>query len=276
VQNVGASSTKGIFFRVKLINILLTGTDVLRVSEIQQYERHGNCFTITSEPVVEGAAGELFSTNGNIVLEPSKPGTGCLVTMNIILHCKATVWGIQSMVEAFMEMKAIKSFDRWMEVASQFCREQPALAGTSLMPSRMVEEAFSSDDSFYDLEEAAEVDSNRTSIIETEIAGPVELVEVLEMGVTGRADCDTWLPQAVVQHLSDLRSSNEASRAHMQILAADLQKLQTNFGILSSQLQEVQLQQQYLQQQAVWGLVGLAVTTALLFGIGHAYMRSQR
>ncbi|KAH8943630.1 hypothetical protein BDL97_13G062900 [Sphagnum fallax] len=252
------------------------GTDVLRVSEIQQYERHGNCFTITSEPVVEGAAGELFSTNGNIVLEPSKPGTGCLITMNIILHCKTTVWGIQSMVEAFMEVKAIKSFDRWMEVASQFCREQPALAGTSLIPSRMVEEAFSSDDSFYDLEEAAEVDSNRTSIIETEIAGPVELVEVLEMGVTGRADCDTWLPQAVVQHLSDLRSSNEASRAHMKRLDADLQKLQTNFGILSSQLQEVQLQQQYLQQQAVWGLVGLAVTTALLFGIGHAYMRSQR
>jgi hypothetical protein len=180
------------------------------------------------------------------------------------------------MVEAFMEMKAIKSFDQWMEVASQFCREQPALAGTSLMPSRMVEEAFSSDDSFYDLEEAAEVDSNRTSIIETEIAGPVELVEVLEMGVTGRADCDTWLPQAVVQQLSDLRSSNEASRAHMERLGADLKKLQTNFGILSSQLQEVQLQQQYLQQQAVWGLVGLAVTTALLFGIGHAYMRSQR
>jgi hypothetical protein len=100
VQNVGASSTKRDFIRVKLINILLTGTDVLRVSEIQQYERHGNCFTITSEPVVEGAAGELFSTNGNIVLEPSKPGTGCLVTMNIILHCKTTVWGIQSIISS--------------------------------------------------------------------------------------------------------------------------------------------------------------------------------
>jgi hypothetical protein len=36
--------------------------------------------------------------------------------------------------------------------------------------------------------------------------------------------------------LSDLKNFNETSRAHMEKLNADLQKLKTNFGILNSQL----------------------------------------
>jgi hypothetical protein len=256
----------------------LSGTDVLRISELQQYERCGNCFTVKSDPVVEGAAGELFSTNGNVLLEPSKTGTGCVVTLNAILCCKTAVWGIQ--VEAFMETKAIKSFKEWMEVASQFCAEQLALAGTSPMMHRKTsEDAFSSDESFYDPEEEVMEVGNQTFIVNTimETAKPIESIETTEMGgVTGVADCDAWFPQAIVQQLSDLRGSNEESRAHIKKLEVELHRLEGSFGILRSQLQVVQLQQQYLHQQALLGLVGLGVTTALLFGIGHAYLKSNR
>ncbi|CAM6028334.1 unnamed protein product [Sphagnum balticum] len=256
------------------------GTDVLRISELQQYERCGNCFTVKSDPVVEGAAGELFSTNGNVLLEPSKTGTGCVVTMNAILCCKTAVWGIQGTVEAFMETKAIKSFEEWMEVASQFCAEQLALAGTSPMMHRKTsEDAFSSDESFYDPEEEVMEVGNQTFIVNTimETAKPIESIETTEMGgVTGVADCDARFPQAIVQQLSDLRSLNEESRAHIKKLEVELHRLEGSFGILRSQLQVVQLQQQYLHQQALLGLVGLGVTTALLFGIGHAYLKSHR
>ncbi|CAK9221345.1 unnamed protein product [Sphagnum jensenii] len=256
------------------------GTDVLRISELQQYERCGNCFTVKSDPVVEGAAGELFSTNGNVLLEPSKNGTGCVVTMNAILCCKTAVWGIQGTVEAFMETKAIKSFEEWMEVASQFCAEQLALAGTSpMMHHKTSEDAFSSDESFYDPEEEVMEVGNQTFIVNNimETAKPIESIETTKMGgVTGVADCDAWFPQAIVQQLSDLRSSNEESRAHVKKLEVELHRLEGSFGILRSQLQVVQLQQQYLHQQALLGLVGLGVTTALLFGIGHAYLKSHR
>ncbi len=318
------------------LSLSLSGTDVLRISELQQYQRCGNCFTVKSDPVVEGAAGELFSTNGNVLLEPSKTGTGCVVTMNAILCCKTAVWGIQGnnissptllivhhlslfycvsisnpfclswvalsigiqtqgvgavvklgapyclsgTVEAFMETKAIKSFEEWMEVASQFCAEQLALAGTSpMMHHKTSEDAFSSDESFYDPEEEVMEVGNQTFIVNTimETAKPIESIETTEMGgVTGVADCDAWFPQAIVQQLSDLRSSNEESRAHIKKLEVELHRLEGSFGILRSQLQVVQLQQQYLHQQALLGLVGLGVTTALLFGIGHAYLKSHR
>ncbi|CAK9872951.1 unnamed protein product [Sphagnum jensenii] len=256
------------------------GTDVLRISELQQYERCGNCFTVKSDPVVEGAAGELFSTTGNVLLEPSKTGTGCVVTMNAILCCKTAVWGIQGTVEAFMETKATKSFEEWMEVASQFCAEQLALAGTSpMMHHKTSEDAFSSDESFYDPEEEVMEVGNQTFIVNNimETAKPIESIETTKMGgVTGVADCDAWFPQAIVQQLSDLRSSNEESRAHIKKLEVELHRLEGGFGILMSQLQVVQLQQQYLHRQALLGLVGLGVTTALLFGIGHAYLKSHR
>jgi hypothetical protein len=71
------------------------GSDVLKVKEIQQYERVGSCFTIRSNPTSDAAAADVFSTKGYIVLSPAEDGKGCAILINVVLEFKTTVWGLQ-------------------------------------------------------------------------------------------------------------------------------------------------------------------------------------
>jgi hypothetical protein len=74
---------------------VIPGSDVLRVTEIQQYERVGNCFTVKSNPTSDAAAADVFSTKGRIVLSPTEDGKSCAILINVVLEFKTAVWGLQ-------------------------------------------------------------------------------------------------------------------------------------------------------------------------------------
>jgi hypothetical protein len=80
------------------LHVLVPGSDVLKVKEIQQYERVGSCFTIRSNPTSDAAAADVFSTKGYIVLSPAEDGKGCAILINVVLEFKTTVWGLQGML----------------------------------------------------------------------------------------------------------------------------------------------------------------------------------
>ncbi|KAH9329681.1 hypothetical protein KI387_001789, partial [Taxus chinensis] len=78
-------------------NVILkvVGTDKLKVKEKQQFKRCGNCFTITSDPIIDISGGERFVTRGELILSPGEKEQGCVVTINISLEFKSSVWGLQ-------------------------------------------------------------------------------------------------------------------------------------------------------------------------------------
>ncbi|KAH9544135.1 hypothetical protein CY35_13G101800 [Sphagnum magellanicum] len=259
------------------------GSDVLRVTEIQQYERVGNCFTVKSNPTSDAAAADVFSTKGRIVLSPTEDGKGCAILINVVLEFKTAVWGLQGTIESFMETKAKKSFERWIEIAQKYCEEQRGLARKALSSfnSNEVDSTLDNDeDIFFEVENGQEQEDEHaveSTSFDQELnnTGPVALESEGHFGTAAdnRSELDMWFVKSVMRELNALRVSSDATRSHLEKLNAKLQRMEEDVGSLTSQMQ-LQKRSEIISPQVAWTVAGLGVGTCLLFVVGRAYLKA--
>ncbi len=299
---------------------MIPGSDVLRVTEIQQYERVGNCFTVKSNPTSDAAAADVFSTKGRIVLSPTEDGKGCAILINVVLEFKTAVWGLQGIcflgasislfyflfslllyvskllccclinefflpgtIESFMETKAKKSFERWIEIAQKYCEEQRGLARKALSSfnSNEVDSTLDNDeDIFFEVENGQEQEDEHaveSTSFDQELnnTGPVALESEGHFGTAAdnRSELDMWFVKSVMRELNALRVSSDATRSHLEKLNAKLQRMEEDVGSLTSQMQ-LQKRSEIISPQVAWTVAGLGVGTCLLFVVGRAYLKA--
>lgn len=94
------------------------------VTELQRFQKNGDCYTITCVPRMESPSADQFVTEAETILAPDASG-GCAITSNVTLeYCGA--W-FKGPVESFMETRARAGFDKWLELAKLFCQEKLAI-----------------------------------------------------------------------------------------------------------------------------------------------------
>ncbi|KAH8941893.1 hypothetical protein BDL97_14G069700 [Sphagnum fallax] len=256
------------------------GSDVLKVKEIQQYERVGSCFTIRSNPTSDAAAADVFSTKGYIVLSPAEDGKGCAILINVVLEFKTTVWGLQGTIESFMEIRAKKSFERWIEIAQKYCEDQRGLAYKALSSFKANEidrTLDSEDDIFFDIEDGPDQDDNLAVESTGEELASTSLMESVghfDTAADNRTELDLCFVKSVMKELNTLQLSSDATRIRLEKLNTKLQRMEEDVGYLTSQMQ-LRKQSEMISPRVAWTVAGLGVGTCLLFVIGRAYLRAE-
>lgn len=240
----------------------LVGSDSLEVTETQAYTRSGNCFKITSDPVIQNPGGERFSTVGEIILEPGRDDDGTFVTINLVLEFRAGVWGVQGTMENFMEGQAKKSFKGWITLAVAFCEEELAYAAKST-PSLEDDEA-----EFYDPEDMLCDEASCPAALES------SLLHSEVNGGGGGQHLEMWFVNAVMRELASIQITTKATKNHLEKLNSKMQKVEEELQIIRRRVEKQR--SLFLTHRSAWRLVGLGVATGVVLSIGHMYLRRRQ
>lgn len=183
---------------------------------------------------------------------------------------------VSGTIESFMEIKAKKSFERWIEIAQKYCEDQRGLAYKALS-SFKANEIDCEDDIFFDIEDGPDqdddlaVESTGEELTSTSL---MESVGHFDTAADNRTELDLWFVKSVMKELNTLQLSSDAARIHLEKLNTKLQRMEEDVGYLTSQMQ-LRKQSEMISPRVAWTVAGLGVGTCLLFVIGRAYLKAE-
>jgi hypothetical protein len=179
-----------------------------------------------------------------------------------------------------MEIKAKKSFERWIEIAQKYCEDQRGLgykALSSFKANEIDRTLDSEDDIFFDIEDGPDQDDDLAVESTGEELASTNLVESVghfDTAADNRTELDLWFVKSVMKELNTLQVSSDATRIHLEKLNTKLKRLEEDVGYLTSQMQ-FRKQSEMISPQVAWTVAGLGVGTCLLFVIGRAYLKAE-
>jgi hypothetical protein len=195
---------------------------------------------------------------------------------SLVLTPQSLNFIVSGTIESFMEIKAKKSFERWIEIAQKYCEDQRDLAYKALS-SFKANEIDSEDDIFFDIEDGPDqdddlaVESTGEELTSTSL---VESVGRFDTAADNRTELDLWFVKSVMKELNTLQVSSDATRIHLEKLNTKLQRMEEDVGYLTSQMQ-LRKQSEMISPRVAWTVAGLGVGTCLLFVIGRAYLKAE-
>lgn len=247
----------------------LAGGDSFPVKELQRYSRNGNCYTISSEPLICCPGGDRFMTYVETVLSKDERG-GCAVTVNITVEFKGGLWGLEGAIESFMESKARTTFDEWMLTARLFCEAE---MGMSKAEDDEVNEEY------FDANDVAPVSdvASCTGASEQPIDGtPVHRIfSRFKVAFLGNQQSPSGLKmfcaQTVLRELNHIQISCDASRGQLEKLNAEMLKLKDDLASMRSVLER---QHVSVSNCNHWSMFGLGIATGV--AVTYVYLHARR
>ncbi len=187
---------------------------------------------------------------------------------------------VSGTIESFMEIRAKKSFERWIEIAQKYCEDQRDLAYKALSSFKANEidrTLDSEDDIFFDIEDGPDQDDDLAVESTGEELASTSLMESVghfDTAADNRTELDLWFVKSVMKELNTLQLSSDATRIRLEKLNTKLQRMEEDIGYLTSQMQ-LRTQSEMISSRVAWTVAGLGVGTCLLFVIGRAYLKAE-